>query len=464
MNQPLDRRNFLRWSGMGLAAVATPSLLAACGGGEAGPQAAATLDPSKSYAQAEQLVFDGWGFQVDMVQKWVARFNQQNRENASFKVIAGNYPTVMESKYRNKETIDLAYVLDTEFPRWAKAKWIHSFEEWPDAEKAKAAMYPNIREALTIDGKLMGLPYFASIDGTIAVNQRIMDKMGVTPAEYPKNYTEIYELARAIKKAGLSDTPWIPRWIAESFGIGDAMYNQMLTEGLELVDDEGKPTFSSKTEHLRVLEACKKAWDDGLIPKSVLTMSETDQIDGFATGKYAMGEQQLYDAIATMNDPKRSKIAGASTFLPVPEGGRPWGHLTLGAYVVPNSGQGGERLARAFRLAGYAGYKDSAGEHYVAKQWALSNGLGSAYAPVLEDPQVIAQYKKWLPNYDVQMPQLQAAMSQAKPFRMSREVWYSEWSAKAREVFPNVFTGGTTPAKALDQLREHADKLVEKYA
>jgi ABC-type glycerol-3-phosphate transport system substrate-binding protein len=463
MNQHISRRNFFRSAGIAAAAISAPQLLAACGGSSSQSTRPATLDPNKSYANAEQLVFSGWGFQTDMVQKWVSRFNQQNKENSAFRVIAGDYPSVMENKFRNKEKVDLAYVLDTEFPRWAKAKWIHDFSDWPDLEKAKAAMYPNVRDALTIDGKLFGLPYFASIDGTIAVNQKILDKVGITPAEYPKNYTELYDQMRAIKKAGAAETPWLPRWIAESFGIGDAIYNEMLAEGLELVDEQGHPIFDGKTEHVAVLERAKKAWDDGLVPKSVLTMSETDQIDGFASGKYAMSEQQLYDAIATMNDPQRSQIAGHGSFVPVPEGGHPWGHLTLGAYVVPNMGQSGERLGRAFRLAGYAGYQDNGGQFYVSKQWALSNGLGSAYAPVLEDPEVIAKYKTWLPNFDTQMPQLQEAMKQAKPFRMSRLLWYTEWSSKAREVYPTMFTGGLTPAQALDQLRDTANKLVDKY-
>jgi multiple sugar transport system substrate-binding protein len=463
MKQPISRRGFLRAAGISAAAITAPGFLAACGGSSKQSTEAAKLDPNKSYASAEQLVFNGWGFQTDMVQKWVARFNDQNKENAAFRVIAGTYPSVMENKYRNKEKVDLAYVLDTEFSRWAKAKWINDFSDWADLEKAKAAMYPNVRDALTIDGKLHGLPYFTSIDGTIAVNQKILDMVGITPKEYPKNYTELYDQMRAIKKAGAAETPWLPRWIAESFGMGDAIYNEMLAEGLELVDDQGHPIFDGKTEHLAVLERAKKAWDDGLVPKSVLTMSETDQIDGFASGKYAMSEQQLYDAVATMNNPQRSQIAGHANFVPVAAGQHPWGHLTLGAYVVPNMGQDAERLARAFRLAGYAGYKDNNGEHYVSKQWALSNGLGSGYATVLEDPEVIAKYKTWFTDFETQMPALQNALKQAKPLKMSRLVWYPEWSAKAREVFPTMFTGGLTPAQALDTMRDTANKLVDKY-
>ena len=462
MNNLISRRSLLKSTSITGAGLALPSFLAP-GASAKTPAKMIAPDPSKDYSGAEPLAFNGWGFQTDMVQKWVAQFNQQYKEHAEFRVVAGDYPSVMENKFRNKEKVDLAYVLDTEYPRWAQAKWIQDFEEWEGVAQAKADMYPNIREALTIKGKLYGLPYFSSVDGTIAVNQKILDKVGITPAEYPKNYAELYDQMRAIKKAGAAQTPWLPRWIAEFFGIGSAIYNEMLTEGLELVDDQGHPIFSGKTEHVAVLERDKKAWDEGLVPKSVLTMSETDQIDGFGTGKYAMSEQQLYDAVATLNNPQRSQIAGHCRFVPVPPSGQPWGHLQLGAYVVPSMGQSGERAGRAFRLAGYAGYKDSAGDYYAAKQWALSNGLGSGYAPVLKDPEVIAKYKTWLPDFDTQMPQLELALQKAKPFRMSREVWYTEWNAKAREILPNVFTGGTTPSAALDQLRQVADKLVDKY-
>jgi multiple sugar transport system substrate-binding protein len=459
----ISRRTLLKGAGVATAAFSLSNLLAACGGGSEQSQGVVTPDPKKDYTDAELLAFNGWGFQVDMVKKWVARFNEQNKEHAAFKVVPGNYPSVMENKFRNDSKVDLAYVLDTELPRWAQANWLHDFAGWPGLEKAKAAMYPSVRDALTFDGKMVGLPYFAGVGGAIAVNQQMLDKVGITPAEYPKNFDELYEQMRAIKKDGAAETPWLPQWVSESFGMPENIYNEMLAEGLELVDDEGNPVFSGKTEHLRVLERAKKAWDDGLIPKSLLTMSETDHIDGFGTGKYAMSQNQLYDAIGTYNDPSRSQIAGHARFLPVAPGGRPWGHLTLGAYVVPNYGQSGEKLGRAFRLAGYAGYQDNDGQHYVAKQWALAYALNSAYAPVLEDPEVVAAYQKWMPDYDTMMPQMQEAMSTAKPFRMTKEIWYTEWNAKAREVFPSVMTGDISPAAALDQLRETVDKLVDKY-
>ncbi|MDB5077946.1 MAG: putative ABC-type sugar transport system, periplasmic component [Chloroflexi bacterium] len=441
------------------AAVAVAALSGAAGAGGVGTASAAV---NKLNAQGrDPLIFNGWGFEVSMVNQWVARFNKQNHENASFNVIPGDYPSVMETRLLNHQKVDTSYVLDSDFARWVKAHWIHDFESWPSVAKAKAEMYPSVIEGLTIDGKLYGLPYFTSVSGCIATNQKLLNKVGIQPKDYPKTWKELYDQMRHIKKSGAAQTPWLPRWINEYFGIGISIYEEMAAQGLELVDAKGHPIFSGKTEHVRVLEDGKRAWDDGLIPKSVLTMSETDQIDGFSTGKYAMSQQQIYDAIGTFNNPQRSRIAGYCRFVPFTK--QAWGHLQLGAYVVPNYNQNADQLARDFRLAGWAGYKDNTGDYYVAKRWAVVQTLGSGYRAVLEDPQVIAAYKKLMPDYRTMMPQLKQAMSLVKPLRATRQIWFTDWNAKARQILPNVMLGSISPAAALDQLRAEADRLVQRY-
>lgn len=463
LERRISRRHFIKGAVMTTAVLSGGNLLAACGGAGPvnGPERNLKPPANQDYTDADALIFNGWGFETDMVQRWVSRFNQQNKENASFNVIAGDYPSVMETKLINDAKVDMAYVLDSDFPRWARAQWIYDFEDWWDVDKAKAEMFPNVRNVLTINGKLYGLPYFTSVGGAIATNQKLLDKVGITPEEYPKTWEELYDQMRDIKKSGAAETPWLPRWINEWFGIPISIYEEMANQGLELVDEDGNPIFNGKTEHVRVLEDGKRAWDEGLVPKSVLTMTETDQIDGFSTGQYAMSQQQIYDAIATFNDPQRSQIAGQTYF--VPPRGQPWGHLQVGAYVVPNYGQTSELLARDFRLAGYAGYKDNDGDYYVAKQWALSNALIPAYRPVFEDSEVVAAFKEWMPDFQTMMPQLQESMEVVKDLRMTREVWFTEWSAEAGDVLPNVMTGEISPSAALDQLRQKADELVEKY-
>jgi multiple sugar transport system substrate-binding protein len=462
----IDRRDFLKAAGVTGVLLSSSGLLAACGGGSTAGKAAGgtgTLKPpdtSKDFSGEEALVFNSWTYEVNFVKENVARFEQQNKEKVNYEVISGDFPAIMETKHTNKAPLDMSYVLDTNHPRWARAGWIHDYEGWWDVDKAKADMYDSVKNVLTIDGKLYGIPYFTADSGIIATNQDILDKVGITRSQYPKNWKQLYDQIRQVKKAGAADTPYLPKWINEWFGIPLGIYEEMINQNLELVDDKGVPIFDGTTEHVRVLEDGKKAWDEGLIPQSVLTMNETDQIDGFATGQYAMSQQQIYD-LEVFNRPERSKIAGKAFF--VPPGDTYWGHLQVGMYAVANRGRTGERLARSFRLAGWFGYKDNEGQFYVTKRWANIRALNSGYKAVLDDPEVIASYKKWMPDSDTMIPDMKKSMDIVKPLKMTKEFWFTEWSTKAREVYPNVMLGKITAKDAMKQLRDEANKLQDKY-
>lgn len=462
-NWQVDRRKLLKKAGAAGAALAGVGLLSATGVPLQSASAQSTLsppDPNKDYTGEEPLTLNGWTYEVNFVKENVARFEEQNKEKVNYEVLSGDYPALMETKHINKSPLDVAYVLDTNFPRWAKAGWITDFEIWWDVESARADMYENVLNLLTIDGKLFALPYFTADSGIIATNQTILDKVGITREDYPQNWTQLYDQMRQVKQAGAAETPWLPKWINEWFGMPIGIYEEMINQGLELIDDEGTPIFDGTTEHVRVLEDGKRAWDEGLIPQSVLTMTETDQIDGFASGQYAMSQQQIYD-IEVFNRPERSKIAGQAFF--VPPGDNFWGHLQAGMYTVANRGQEGERLARSFRLAGWNGYKDNEGELYVAKRWAINRALNSGYRAILEDPEVIEAYRKWMPDPDTMLADMNRSMEIVEPLKMTRRVWFQEWSSKAREVLPNVMLGNITPTDALSQLRQEADQLREKY-
>ena len=457
LNRSLDRRDLLKSAGAAGVALAGVEGLKRSTSAQ---DKLAPPDPNKDFSGDEALIFNSWNYEVNFVQENIDRFKQQNKENVNYEILSGDYPALMEQKHVNKSPLDMSYVLDTNHPRWAIADWIHDFEQWWDVEAAKADMYDNVRAVITFDDKLYGLPYFTSDSGIIATNQVILDKVGITREQYPKNWAQLYDQMRQVKAAGAAETPWLPKWINEWFGMPIGVYEEMTNQGLELVDDAGNPIFDETTEHVRILEDGKRAWDEGLIPKSVLTMTEIDQIDGFATGAYAMSQQQLYD-LEVFNRPERSQIAGQAYF--VPPGDSYWGHLQAGAYVVANRGREGERLARSFRLAGWFGYKDNEGVIYVARRWAQIRALNSGYRAVLEDPEVIAAYRAWMPDPDTMLADMNTSMNMVQPLKMTRRVWFQEWSTKAREILPNIMLGNVSAADGIKQLREEADALHERF-
>jgi ABC-type glycerol-3-phosphate transport system substrate-binding protein len=457
LDRPLDRRDFLK---AGAAAGLALTGAARLGTSAAAQDKLSPPDPNKDFTGEESLVFNSWTYEVNFVQENIDRFQQMNKEKVTYEVLSGDYPALMEQKHVNKSPLDMSYVLDTNQPRWAIANWILDYEQWWDVEAAKADMYDNVKAVITFNDKLYGLPYFTCDSGVIATNQTILDKVGITREQYPKNWAQVYDQARQIKAAGAAETPYLPKWYNEWFGISLGVYEEMINQGLELVDDAGAPIFDSTTEHVRILEDEKRVWDEGLVPESVLTMTETDQIDGFATGQYALSQQQLYD-LEVFNRPERSKISGQAFF--VPPGDSFWGHLQVGAYAVANREREGERLARSFRLAGWFGYKDNEGAIYVARRWAIIRALNSGYRSVLDDPEVIAAYRGWMPDPDKMIADMNTSMNIVQPLKMTRRVWFQEWSTKAREILPNILLGHVSPADGAQQLRDEADSLKEKY-
>src|SRR5688572_171732 len=212
----VDRRSFL----IAAAGVAGSGLLAACGGGAAPaaaptsagagaaptsapaaggatpaaaaggatPAAAASsagklapVDAAKDFSATDDpVVFNSWIYEINFVKENVARFEQQNKEKVNYEAVnSTDYPGVMDTKHINKAAMDMAYVLDTQYLRWYKAGWSLDYEQWWNVDVAKSEMYPNVRDLLTIDGKLVGLPYFTADSGVVATNQVILDKMGI---------------------------------------------------------------------------------------------------------------------------------------------------------------------------------------------------------------------------------------------------------------------------------------------
>jgi len=436
---------------------ATPAAAAASSAGKLAP-----VDTAKDFSGTDDpVVFNSWIYEINFVKENVARFEQQNKEKVNYEAVnSTDYPGVMDTKHINKAAMDMAYVLDTQYLRWYKAGWSLDYEQWWNVDVAKSEMYPNVRDLLTIDGKLVGLPYFTCDSGVVATNQVILDKMGIKREQWPKNWKALYDQLRQIKKDGGAEQPYLPKWYGGWFAIPLGIYEEMINQNQELVNDELQPVFDGKSEHVRIVEDGKKAWDDGLVPESILTMTESDQIDAFATGSYAYSIQQLYD-LNIFNTPEKSKIAGHANF--VPPGDHPWGHLQAGMYATANRGKEGERLSRSYRLSGWFGHKDNEGVHYVAKRWAIIRALNAGYGAVLEDPEVIAAYEKWAPETPKYIDDMKKSMEAVQPFKLVKTFWFQDWAVKANEVLPKILLGSVTPSDGMQQLRDESDKMIEKY-
>jgi multiple sugar transport system substrate-binding protein len=486
----MDRRDFLRRGGMVGGGLAAMTILAACGGGGGAPAGGATAKPAAGgatpqgggaaaakFAKPDQgpgggdpIVFRGWNYHPEVVEDNVSKFNTMYGENVDYQTVSGDYGSLMEKMHINKEPLNFAYANPQTAHRWYKAGWVNDLERLWSVDDIKKDLYPGWRDIVTTkDGKLLGLPYFQSVRGTICTNEELLGKAGITPQQYPKTWDELYTQLYDIKKSGVTDVPFLPHWFATAwFGLAWGFQFECMNRGATLFDDSGHPVFDQKCYD--ILEQYKKLLADGIVPKEVFTMQETDFIDGFASGRYAYSPQQIYDS-KVFNDPTRSKLAKGgsnanakgSMYIPVDK--QPWGLIDSGIYLsIKRASQDDKTLARSYRLQEFFGYKDKDGNMAVSKRWAIEQALNSGYPATLEDADVQAAYKKWMPNYDAMFPTMKSLLSNAKSPPVWKRYFYEEWNSKALTELSQAILGQKDSKETLDGLKTLAQQLLDKSA
>ncbi|MFN8593801.1 MAG: extracellular solute-binding protein [Thermomicrobiales bacterium] len=426
-------------------------------------QTAKLSPPADGIDTSQQLVFRGWNYRPEVVQDNTNKFNQQYSENVDYQTITGDYIAIMENFHIANQPLDMAYANPATLARWQVPGWVHDYEAWWDVDNARGELYDGVRQSLTIGDKLYGLPYFVSIRGTMAANMAVLDKAGITAADFPKTWDDLYAQLRQLKADGVTEgPPFLPHWFASGvwFGISWGYLFECLNRGAVLFDDSNAPVFDDKT--LAILQEWRQLLQDGIVPDTVFTMGEADWIDAFATGKYAYSPQQIYD-LKVFNDPAKSQVAGQVVPVPVVE--QPWGIIDEGIYTVPKRGDDSdEKLARKYRLAGFFGYRDQVegGNLYVAKRWAIEAALNSGYKEILQDPEVIDAYNAWLPDPAL-LGVLEGIVNAGTFPKVWQTFWWEEWNAQAMSELPKAVLGQTPVEEVHAGLKKLAEDLVARY-
>ena len=425
-------------------------------------QATKLTPPDAGVDTSEALVFRGWNYRPEVVQDNTRLFNEQYQENADYQTITGDYIAIMENFHIANQPLDLAYANPATLYRWSIPGWVVDYEAWWNVDDARGEMYDGVRDSLSIDGKLYGLPYFVSIRGTLMANNAVLSKAGITPDQYPKTWDELYAQARQLKAEGVTEgPPLLPHWFAAGvwFGVSWGYLFECLNRGAVLFGENNEPVFDEQT--LAILQNWRQLMEEEIVPEGVFTMGEADYIDAFKKGTYAYSPQQVYD-LKRFNDPNESNVAGQVA--PVPVNGQPWGLIDEGIYVVANRNQSEDKLRRDYRLAGFFGYRDQeeGGELFVAKRWAIEAALNSGYTEILEDPEVIAAYNEWLPD-PAMLETINGIVNAGQFPRAWQTFWWEEWNAQAMTDLPKAILGQTPVEEVHAGLKTLAEELATRY-
>ncbi len=474
----ISRREFFkRMAALGLATPAVIAFLQGCSSavptlapvGEAPGASAGAKSPAemkealakvtKDYTQANPLTFNIWEFRPDIVQNSIAEFEKQYDEKVNLEVIPGDYTSGMLNKIISGAPLDMIYVQDN-MVKFSTAGWLHPLNDLWSLEEIKKETQSVQWEAQTYKDQVLALPYFSAVKPVCGINRILADKLGLKPADYPKNWKEVYEISRRAKKEGVVDIPFMPRWIPSYPEISQIFVGESRNWGDPMFDDELNPVFGPDTIAAEVLDTWRQLHADKIVQETAVTMTVIDNIDGFGKGTYLFSAQETYDFLR-FNDPARSNIAGQAIFAPY--AGTPWGYFNHGMYsMIERKGRSDVDTARALRLVEFFGWRDKNKELFVGKQWIKEENLGIGYDAPWQEPDVKEFLNGWIPEPDFQ-DKLLELYKHAKPNNAWKSIWYPEWNTAGQTLLPQAIVGQKPVKDTITELRDLAQSLKKRY-
>jgi hypothetical protein len=330
----------------------------------------------------ETVYFRGWQFRTDVVQANVEAYNKEFGGKVDYATVTGDYPSIMEKSLIAKAQLDMLYANPSSAVRYYEGGWILPASELPNAQEIADGMYPNIRDAWSYKGKLLGLSYFVSTRGMVAVNLDKYEGAGFKDADFPKSWPELYDMLYTLRDKGLKQ-PYLPHWFGEYYGISWGFVFEVMNRGGTVADPETHaPTLTVDGPAGQTLTAWKKIWKDGFVPEEVFTYNEAAYIDAFRSGRYVFSPQQIYD-LSTFNDKTKSAaVAGKVTFLPYQ--GSSWGLIDSAMYMMTTRPRSAALTDDVKKFTSWYGYKNDKGEIAIAQRWMKENMLFSAYKSIME--------------------------------------------------------------------------------
>ena len=408
----------------------------------------------------ETVYFRGWQYKTAIVEDNIARYVTELGGNIDYATVTGDYPAIMESNLMAGAELDILYANPTQAARYYEGGWVTPASDLPNADEILADMYPNIRDAMSYRGALLGLSYFVTTRGVIHVNTERYAELGYGADDYPADWDALYDQMLEMHAAG-AEAPFLPHWLNEWFGISWAFTFEVLNRGGAVADPETHaPMLTADGPAGETLRDWRALWQSGAVPEEVLTYSEAAYLDAFASGRYVMSPQQAYD-LRTFNQPDRSPMAGHVGFLPYQ--GQSWGLLDAAVYVMTSRDRSEDHTRDVMRALSWYGYEDQNGEPFVAERWLNESMLFSAYRTVMESEEarmVIAESLADPAQYDALMDVYVNTPYPAGSFNV---VWAPEFNSWLKDELQAFLLEDRSVEETIDAINGRIEMLNRRY-
>jgi multiple sugar transport system substrate-binding protein len=428
----LNRRDFLKMSGTGLAGAA---LLGAsgCGGGGGGSGNIAFSmgpdDPNKTYT------------------KLVDKFNKQNK--GSFQVTIREMPADTGAYFDKLRTefqagggeIDVIGG-DTIWPiQFAAQGWVQDLSDnFPASEQNK--FLPAPIQASIYEGAIYGVPWFEDA-GLLYSRSDLLEQAGYSAP--PETWDELKEMALKISQ---------DKGIPNGFVFQGKNYEGGVCDALEYIRTHGGDVLSNVTsgdvvidspEATAGLETYHSMITDGVAPKAVANMDETISVPVFGNGEAVFLREWpgTYGDIAG-GAYKIKKEQVAVSPIPVDPGNE--SSSTLGGWTFMINAQT-DMPDEAWEFVKFMTSYES------FKYRAIEGGYISARKAILDDPAV-----------QEAIPTVKLAKDVLLEYATSRPVtqYYGDMSLEMQEQFNNALTGDTSPQQAVETLQKNLTSIMQQ--
>jgi trehalose/maltose transport system substrate-binding protein len=432
----INRRDFLKMSGAGLAGAALLGA-AGCGGGGAG---------------SGKLIFsrsDPVPTEDDLINK----FNKQNKGEieVSLRVMPSNATTHFDKLTTEFQAgggdIDVIGGDVIWAIQFAAQGWILDLsDDFPESEQKK--FIPAPMSAMTYEGGVYGIPYFTDA-GMLYYRKDLLEQAGYSAP--PETWDELKEMA--LKTAQDTGTK-------NGFVFQGSNYEGGVCNGCEYIWNHGGEVLSNVTsgeividspEGLAAMETYRSMVADGVAPEAVTNYTETECSPVFGGG----------DAVFMRSWPGDYALLG----VPAKDGGFPdVKPEQVGIAPIPVAEPGMQSYST---LGGWNQFVNAASdlqEEAVSfaqfmttteaqKLLGTESQLRPTRKALYEDPDVLEA----IPGLELQKDII-LNNSKSRPITE----FYGDMSLELAEQFNNVLTGDTSPQEAVETLQKELTSIMQQ--
>ena len=305
-------------------------------------------------------------------------------------------------------------------------------------------MFPGIVEANTVDGNLIGMPWFTDA-GLLYYRTDLLEKYSV---EAPATWADLETAAQTIKDGENADNPDFTGFVWQ----GKA-YEGLTCNGLEWLVSQGGGTIIDTDRNVTVnndkaIAAMDRAakWVNGISPEGVTTYTEPETLNIFVAGNAAFARNWPYMYAASQEN---EAVKGKVGISPLPKGDDPEDKsaATLGGWQMMVS-KYSENQDAAIEWVKYITSPE------LQKSYAIERSHLPTIPAVYDDPDVAAA-SEFIPRLK---PVFEAAVG--RPSAQTGDL-YPELSTVFYQQLNLILSGSKSAADGAAQMEKDMQSILE---